>query len=217
MKLLVFIHRLCSQGLKHLYKWVYFNVVCLFVLFVSYFLYYCSDCTIRTFELMPKLSAIWTKSQFLSKTVFNCVEKPKLKYTQRSIQTNVYIIISQWAVKLKKTKLLEARENANDPLAIVFSFTIDWLRGSRKSSRPVKIKLSKTKVIPDYFWHSMENSSKAKVFTCYVTGVKQRESVRRNQTLEVCISHSVALSQGYRGIDSELQHALGFKAWHYQD
>ena len=51
----------------------------------------------------------------------------------------------------KKTKLLEARENENDPLAIVFSFTIDWLRGSRKSSRPVKIKLSKTKVIPDYF------------------------------------------------------------------
>ena len=63
----------------------------------------------------------------------------------------------------------------------------------------------------------MENSSKAKVFTCYVTGVKQRESVRRNQTLEVCISHSVALSQGYRGIDSELQHALGFKARHFQD
>ena len=51
----------------------------------------------------------------------------------------------------EKTKLLEARENENDPLAIVFSFTIDWLRRSRKSSRPVKIKLSKIKLIPDYF------------------------------------------------------------------
>ena len=48
------------------------------------------------------------------------VEKLKPKYSQRPIRTKIYIIINQWEFKAKTSKLLEARENAGDQVAMVF-------------------------------------------------------------------------------------------------
>ena len=42
--------------------------------------------------------------------------------------------------KMKTSKLLEARENAPDQVAIVFSFASDWLRGWRESSGPITVR-----------------------------------------------------------------------------
>ena len=50
------------------------------------------------------------------------VENPKPK---------VYIIISQWELKIcpKKVNLSKTRENVGDQVMIGFSFVSDWLRG----------------------------------------------------------------------------------------
>ena len=57
------------------------------------------------------------------------VENPKPK---------VYIIISQWELKicLKKVNLSKTRENVGDQVMIGFSFVSDWLRGYLKFCRP---------------------------------------------------------------------------------
>ena len=52
-------------------------------------------------------------------------------------QKEVYIVIRQWEITIKISKLLEARENANEKVAIVFSFASDWLGGERKFSGPI--------------------------------------------------------------------------------
>ena len=38
---------------------------------------------------------------------------------------------------MKTSKLLEVRENANDQVAIIFSFTSGWLGGWHMSSEPI--------------------------------------------------------------------------------
>ena len=38
---------------------------------------------------------------------------------------------------MKTSKLLKARENADDQVAIVFNFASDWLRGWREFSGPI--------------------------------------------------------------------------------
>ena len=61
---------------------------------------------------------------------------------------------------MKTSKLLKARENAGDQVAIVFSFASDWLRGWHEffwSNH--RVRLSKTKVILDIFVHSLKNRS----------------------------------------------------------
>ena len=54
---------------------------------------------------------------------------------------------------MKTSQLLEARENASDAVAIVFSLASDWLRGWRTFSEPI------TKAIPEYLRHSIETRS----------------------------------------------------------
>ena len=44
---------------------------------------------------------------------------------------------SQWKLKVKTRKLLEARENTNDQVAVDFSCTFDWSRGLREFSGPI--------------------------------------------------------------------------------
>ena len=55
--------------------------------------------------------------------------KNKTKVMPATNQNKVYIIISQWELKTKTRKLLNARENADDRISIVLSFATDWLRG----------------------------------------------------------------------------------------
>lgn len=57
----------------------------------------------------------------------------KVQQSQRSIRRKVYIIISQ----VKKRKLLKARENSGDQVAIVFVFASNWLEGWRDLSGPI--------------------------------------------------------------------------------
>ena len=49
----------------------------------------------------------------------------KPKYSQPPIRTEIYII-NQWEFKAKTSKLLEARENAGDQVAMVFLYLIGW-------------------------------------------------------------------------------------------
>ena len=79
----------------------------------------------------------------------------------------VCIIINQWELKVKTSKLLEARENANDQVAIVFNFVSDCLRRWREFSwTSHRAKSSKAKPTSDFFrrsdeFFSDENCSKA--------------------------------------------------------
>ena len=74
---------------------------------------------------------------------FTSLSQPDL--LGRLIGTKIDIITSQWQLKL-----LEARENANDKVAIVLSFASDWFRGWREFSGPIakriKIKQNQTRI-----------------------------------------------------------------------
>lgn len=56
---------------------------------------------------------------------------------------------------MKTSKLLEVRENANDQVAIIFSFTSGWLGGWHMYSDQLQSKVKK-KNISDYFRHSID-------------------------------------------------------------
>ena len=72
---------------------------------------------------------------------------------------------SQWDLKFKTSKLSKARENAGDYVSIGFSFDYDWLK---KVARVIwtshAARKSKTKAIPNYFWHPIETCSKEVLF-----------------------------------------------------
>lgn len=54
------------------------------------------------------------------------------------IRTKVYTFSSQWELRAKRSKLLEARENMSDQVAIFFRFPSDWSRGWRNFfARPI--------------------------------------------------------------------------------
>ena len=55
----------------------------------------------------------------------------------------------------ENSKLLEARESANDQVANVFSFEFDWLREWRKYSEPITVKLKPSQITFD----TIENCS----------------------------------------------------------
>ena len=71
---------------------------------------------------------------------------------------------SQWDLKFKTRKLSKARENASD-VSIGVSFEFDWLK---KVARVIwtshAARKSKTKAIPNYFWHPIETCSKEVLF-----------------------------------------------------
>lgn len=56
---------------------------------------------------------------------------------QWQIKTKININTNQWGLKVRTNKPLEARENANNKVAIVLSFASDWLRGWREFSLPI--------------------------------------------------------------------------------
>ena len=85
------------------------------------------------------------------RAVFNWVTNKK---NQR---TKVYVIIGQWELKVKTNKLLKARENADDQVAIVFSFASDWLRGWHEFSGPIT---EQGWVKPKWSWISLYTHSK---------------------------------------------------------
>ena len=72
---------------------------------------------------------------------------------------------SQWDLKFKTSKLSKARENAGDYVSICFSFEYDWLK---KVAQVIwtshAARKSKTKAIPNYFWHPIETCSKEVLF-----------------------------------------------------
>ena len=51
-------------------------------------------------------------------------KKPKPKSSRRLMRTKVYFITSRWALEVKTSTLLEARENANEGVAHVVSVII---------------------------------------------------------------------------------------------
>ena len=53
--------------------------------------------------------------------------------------------MSQRELKVKTSKLPEARENVGEQVAIDFSFECDWLRKRREFSGPITKRLSRTK------------------------------------------------------------------------
>ena len=60
---------------------------------------------------------------------------------------------------MKTSKLLEAQENAGDQVLSVFSFASDWSKEWRVFWTNHRTKLIKTKTIPGYFPHSIDNCS----------------------------------------------------------
>ena len=74
---------------------------------------------------------------------FTSLSQPDL--LGRLIGTKIDIITSQW-----QRKLLEARENANNIVAIVLSFASDWFRRWREFSgliaKRIKIKQNQTRI-----------------------------------------------------------------------
>ena len=73
------------------------------------------------------------------------VYNSKQDLSERLIRTKIDIITSQWQLKR-----LEARENANDKVAIVLSFASDWFGGWREFSgliaKRIKIKQNQTRI-----------------------------------------------------------------------
>ena len=53
----------------------------------------------------------------------------KLKSSQRPVRSKVNVRRNQSLLKIKTSKLLEARENAGELVATVFSSACDWFRG----------------------------------------------------------------------------------------
>ena len=60
---------------------------------------------------------------------------------------------------MKTSSRPEARENASDKVAIVFSFASDWLKDGSSFFTRHRAKICKTKGVPYYFRHSIENCS----------------------------------------------------------
>ena len=60
---------------------------------------------------------------------------------------------------MKTSSRLEARENANDKVAIFFSFASDWFKDGASFFTNHRAKLCETKGVPYYFRHSIENCS----------------------------------------------------------
>ena len=58
---------------------------------------------------------------------------------------------------MKTSSRPEAWENASDKVAIVFSFASDWLKDGSSFFTRHRVKLCKTKGVPYYFRHSIEN------------------------------------------------------------
>lgn len=76
---------------------------------------------------------------------------------------------------MKTRKLLKARENANDKVAIVFGVVYDWLRGrQRKFPRPIT---KQSKVTPKQSWLSCNPQLKITLIGkfCPLTAVHLRE------------------------------------------
>lgn len=62
--------------------------------------------------------------------------KPKTEEILAANQNKVYIVSSQWGLKVKTSllRMLEARENANDQVAMYLIFVSGHLNLSRESS-----------------------------------------------------------------------------------
>ena len=57
--------------------------------------------------------------------------------------------MSQWELKVKTSKLSEARENADDQVAISFSFGSDWLKKLGEFPRTIT---SRNRAKPKQLW-----------------------------------------------------------------
>ena len=64
---------------------------------------------------------------------------------------------SQFELKVKTSKLPEARENVVDQPMVGFSFASDWLRGWRKFSSPIT---DRSKVQPVQSWITFDTCLK---------------------------------------------------------
>ena len=64
---------------------------------------------------------------------------------------------SQLELKVKTSKLPEARENVGDQPMVGFSFASDWLRGWRKFSGPIT---DRSKVQPVQSWITFDTCLK---------------------------------------------------------
>ena len=64
---------------------------------------------------------------------------------------------SQFELKVKTSKLPEARENVGDQSMVGFSFASDWLRGRRKFSGPIT---DRSKVQPVQSWITFDTCLK---------------------------------------------------------
>ena len=85
----------------------------------------------------------------------NECRQAKLKLSQWPIRTKIIIIISQWGLKEKTNKLLEARENAVN--LVVFNVASDWSRES--GANFLDQSPSEAKPILIYFLRQLENGS----------------------------------------------------------
>ena len=59
------------------------------------------------------------------------------KQSNRRSQSQENVTKNQWELEVKTSKLCEARENANDQVAFVFSFEAYWLKGWRERYGPI--------------------------------------------------------------------------------
>ena len=90
------------------------------------------------------------------RALFDCVEKNKTKlignnHSEQSKQRFTSLSANENSKRGKK--------NANDKVAIVFSFASDWSKGSREFSKPIIVKIKQNEHNLEYFRHVIENCS----------------------------------------------------------
>ena len=93
---------------------------------------------LQTVSLMPLwilIRSLWNCTLFLSAFLLSVVHS-KPKESQRPTRRKKNNFKSQWELKVKRTKLPEAREDADDQVVIGFSFASDWPRMWREFSAP---------------------------------------------------------------------------------
>ena len=76
--------------------------------------------------------------RILERFPIECVKTKTEVISTANHLPNKNITRSQSVIEAKTRDMLEARENANDKVAIDLSFTSDWSRGLRKISTPMK-------------------------------------------------------------------------------
>ena len=115
------------------------------------------------------------------------VVSDKLQKHSKMLKAPVYERVWVW----KQINLHSFLENASDCVSIGFSFESDWLK---KVARVIwtshAARKSKTKAIPNYFWHPIETCSKrSSIFTDF----------ERKWLLGFCIPHSWLPNRGLTG------------------